>query len=498
MNLGFEPMTLDWNLANDSYSFDIISNIMVGLSKFGIDSEGAVISEPACAQSWTINENADEYLFELDPKCTWSDGESVKAQDFIDSFKRVLDPLNAAPYADLLSIIDLEKSAAINDTSLKIKLKHPAAYFIYLTSYGLTLPIRKDLIDKYGDEWTEPGKLVSNGPFKLKNWRHEYKIVLEENPAYTLSKVGPLEFLEFFMVPEQSSAFTLYRNNQFDWIDNRSIPSSEIKNLERKTVVNETLRRIPLLRNTYLGFNTSKKPFKNAKLRKAFAYAIDREKLVKILAKGHKANVTWIVPGLKNFFDASLGLNYDPDLAVRLFQESLAEYKIQGIDLREELSKTKFLFPSNEEAKLLSETLQAMWQENLGVKINLVSMEWKVFLDTLKRDTPDIFRLNWGADYPDPDTFMQLFSSKNQINYGKWSNLEYDELVAKAASVTDLNLRKHLYQKAEKILLNEETAIVPLFVNTQMILCKNNIEGLNINPMDIVRLDLVTKRFEHD
>ena len=180
MNLGAEPLTLDWNLANDSNSFDIISNLMIGLTRFGLDEKSNTISVPGCAKSWQVSADGLEYIFFLDKNILWTDGKPVIAQDFVDSFSRTLDPKTGAPYAELLSMIDLEKTKALDDYTLKITLKNPAGYFIYLTSYGLALPIRKDLINKYSKDWTEPQNLVTNGPFKLKEWQHEYKIILDE------------------------------------------------------------------------------------------------------------------------------------------------------------------------------------------------------------------------------------------------------------------------------------------------------------------------------
>ena len=483
MNLGYEPPTLDWNLASDFSSFDIISNIMIGLTRFGTDSAGNIIVVPGCAQSWQINPDATEYIFKLDPRAKWTDGKQVTAQDFVDSFIRIQDPNNVAPYAELLSMIDLEKSKAIDDTTLIIHLKHPAAYFIYLTAYGLTLPIRKDLIAQYGQDWTEPANLVSNGPFKLTEWQHEYKITLERNPLFHLDRkqADQVQTLKFFMVQEQSSAYTLYLNNQFDWIDSRSIPMGEYKNLKN---AEKTL----LLRNTYIGFNTTRKPFNNYLVRQAFSLAINREALVKIKGKGDVANHTWIPPSLSSLFDYETLKKYqayNPELA-------RAKLAMAGFPDGKGFPELEFLIPSREDSKLLAESLQSMWAKELNVKIKIIAMEWKVFLSTLESNPPDLFRLNWGADYPDPDTFMQLFTSKNAINYGKFSNLEYDRLVQLAAASSDAKQRKLLYTQAEKLLTQDLAAIAALYIDTQTIVKKNYVKNFQLNPMDVVFLDQIS------
>lgn len=521
MNLGSEPLTLDWNLANDYISFDIISNLMVGLTRFGLDSNGNIISVPGCAESWTISKDSTEYIFKLNPEIKWTDGQPVIAQDFVDSFKRLLAPETAAPYAALLSMIDLEKTEAINDYTLKIKLKNPAAYFIYLTSYGLALPIRQDLINEYGKDWTEPENLVTNGPFKLSEWQHEYKIVLSRNENFkdwiaTSPKAprndGTVLKLKYFMVPEQSSAFTLYQNNQLDWIDSRSIPLAEIpenpviarssKATTWQSPNGDTIQRIPLLRNTYVGFNNQSGPMKNPKLRKAFSYAIDRKVLTKVRSKGDEANSTFIPPSLSQYlnyeeliknFERTYGIKtnkeeylngYYPDLAKQLLKEA-------GYKSPESVPELSFIVPNTESSKILAETLQSMWQKELGISVKISTLEWKVFLNTLRDSPPDLFRLNWGADYPDPDTFMQLFTSGNQINYEGFSDKQYDQLIKEAGQIQDLKKRQKLYTEAELILSQKEMAIAPLFIDSQIIMKKPYVKNLIVNPMDIVFLDKV-------
>ena len=502
MNLGTEPPTLDWNLAKDSTSFDIISNIMVGLTRFSLDANNNITVTEGVADSWQISADNKKYLFHLNPKAQWTDGRQVIAQDFIDSFERLLDPQTAAPYADLLSIIDLKHSKAIDNENLEIVLKRPAAYFIYLTAYGLTLPIRKDLIQKHGRNWTESENLVSNGPFTLSSWHHEYKITLKRNPNFHLqiNTQDPryknlAQEIRFFMVPEQASAFNLFANDSLDFIDNRSIPLSVMKQ-----IANEA-QKIAILRNTYIGLNHEKKPFDDINMRKAFSYAIDREALVNIIGKGDQANNTWIPPSLKNFFNTELLVqNFNKEFALTAsekdyqrgyFPKLAKEFFAKSKYKKEDLEKIVFLIPNRETSKILAESLQAMWQQVLGITVEIQSLEWKVFLAKLKNDTPELFRLNWGADYPDPDTFISLFSSNNQINYGHFKNSQYDKLSQEAASILDLNTRKKLYSELETILSQQEQAIIPLFIDTQNILTKTNIKGLEVNSMDISFLDKV-------
>ena len=486
MNLGTEPPSLDWNIASDSTSFDVISNIMIGLTRFGMDTQGKLTIEPGIAESWTISDNATKYVFHLNPQAKWTDDKQVTSQEFLDSIKRILDPNTAAPYAELLSMIDLTETKTPDDTTLIIKLKHPAPYFIYLTAFGPMCPIRLDIIKQYGKNWTEPRNIVSNGPFKLIQWQHEYKILLERNESFYLSKPH-LKFLKYFMVPEQSSAFTLFKNNQLDWIDSRSIPTSELRKLKHP-------QRFALMRNTFIGFNCTKAPFNNVLVRKAFAYAIDRDALVKIKAKGDLANDTWIPPSLSEFLDQQI-INQDATHCPKSFCPKQArELLLQaGYPNGKNFPELEFLIPSREDARLLAETLQAMWAKELNIRVHIRAMEWKTFLSTLNSNPPDIFRLNWGADFPDPDTFMGLFVTNHEMNKGHFSDQQYNNLVKEAASTVNFNKRKELYTKAEKILTRDQMAITPLYIDSQIILHQPNIKGLRVLPLDIVFLDQVSK-----
>ncbi|MDA0772613.1 MAG: peptide ABC transporter substrate-binding protein [Cyanobacteria bacterium] len=499
MNLGTEPPTLDWNRLQDYNSMDIVANIMIGLTRFSTNNNGEAISIPGCALSWDISEDGLSYLFHLDPQAQWTDGQAVVARNFIDSYTRMLDPATAAPYADLISMIDIQNSKAINDHELLIKLKHPTPYFIYLSSSVITYPIRLDLIDKYGSTWTEPQNLITNGPYKLKKWQHEYKILLERNDDFFQSKAN-IKYLKYFMVSEQSSAYTLFLNNQFDWIDGRSIPASEYKNLPEGEMGAFSVNRYLLLRNSFVGFNHKKTPLDDKRVRQAMSFAIDRKLFTQIRSKGDVANNTWIPPSLSSYLDTEqIANNFEhkfktpfkqdgfyPELARSLLAQA-------GYPEGKNFPELELAVPSREDTKLQAETLQAIWKQELNIKIKITTMEWKVFLARLRQDPPDLFRSNWGADYPDPDSFMALFTTNNPFNDISFHNNEYDYLVKTAAETIDTKKRRALYTRAEEILSQEEAAIAPLYIDRQSIIKKPWVKNFVYNPMDLVFLDRVQK-----
>lgn len=490
LNLGFEPDTLDWSKATDSYSFDVISNIMLGLTRY--DNE--LKSRPSLAKKWEISNDRKTYTFYLDKNAKWSDGKQVIADDFVYSWQRILQPETAGPYAYLLYPVKNAHSfntgkvqdpgllgiKAVKDDILIVELERPLAFFLNLTSWGVYFPQRKDIIEKYKDEWTEAPNLVSCGPFKLAKWQHEYKLTLKKNENYT-GELPSLNEIRYFIIPEQTSAYSLYLNDELDFIDSRSIPISEIENVKK----NKEATIYPLLRGTYVGFNVKKPPFDNKFVRAAFTCSIDRNVFPKILKRGELPATSWLPLGLKDFHSQDIGLKYDPHTA----KEFLAK---AGYPHGKNFPKVQMLFPTKEDAKLIAESLQAMWKDVLNVNVEIINQEWKVYLNTLQRDPPHLFRLSWGADYPDPDTFMSLFTSESGNNHSRWKNDNYDEIVKEAASVIDIKERQSLYRKAQKILLEEDVVIAPLFFNSQVLLNKPWVQNFEFNLMDLIFCEKVT------
>ena len=484
LNLGFEPDTLDWSKATDSYSFDVITNLMVGLTKYN----NKLQSISSLAKSWEISNQGKIYTFHLDKNAKWSDGKSVLADDFVYAWRRLLNPQTAAPYSYLLYPVKnalLFNTGKIEDPALlgvkalgpyvlEVELGSPLAFFLNLTSWAVYFPMRQDVVEKYKDNWTEPENMVTCGPFNLYEWQHEYKLLLKKNKYYSNPEAS-LEEIKYYMVPEQSSAFSLYINDELDCIDSRSIPISEIETVKK---IKET-SIYPLLRGTYIGFNVHKHPFDNKLVRAAFSYALDRRVFPKVLRRGEVPSPTWIPPGLIDFYSPDIGCNFNPEVARSLLAKA-------GYPDGNNLPKITLLFPTREDAKLIAESIQELWHRVLNVKIAIVNQEWKVYLTTLQQDPPHLFRMSWGADYPDPDTFMTLFTSSSGNNHGRWKNQTYDEIVNKASATLDLKKRQGLYKKAQKILLEEDVAIAPLFFNTQIILNKPWVQNFEFNSLDVV------------
>lgn len=482
VNLGAEPPSLDWLATTDSTSFDVVHNLMTGLTQYRNDLSCA----PAVASSWEISEDGKHYLFHLRKDVRWSDGKPVTAYDFEYAWRRLLIPETGALYAyflyDIENALELNTGKikdpaalgvkALSDHLLEVKLKKPAAYFIYLTAFCPTYPQRRDIIEKYGNRWTEPKNIVTNGPFLLKHWEHEYKIVLEANPEYFEGKPA-IDRIKMFMIPEQATAFALYENNQLDFIDNRSFSTPDVERCR----ISPEYHNIPLMRNNYIGFNVDKEPFGDARVRLAIAHAIDRSIFPRILQRGERPQSSWIPPGLLGYAEDS-GPEYNPEHARKLLAKA-------GFPGGNGFPEVDLLYPNRADARLVVEAIQAELKENLNIRVNLINQEWKVYLTTLRENPPPVYRGSWGADFPDPETFMNLWTRFNGNNHTNWDDPEYDRLVGNASAEQNPEKRANLYRQADSFLCKQKAPIVATFLSTQNVMVKPWVKGMEFNALDL-------------
>jgi oligopeptide transport system substrate-binding protein len=482
INIAAEPPSIDWSISTDSTSFDVIYNLMVGLTQYTRDLTCA----PACAKSWEILNHGTVYRFHLRPDICWSDGKPLTAYDFEYAWKRLLNPKTGAQYAYYL--YDIKNAEAYNRGAITdsaklgincpdahtfvVELSKPAQYFIYLTAFCPSFPQRQDVVEKWGTHWTDPEHLVCNGAFTLAKWAHEYKIELTANPRYFGGKI-PLHAIKMFMVPEQSTAFALYENDQLDFVDNRSFSTPDVQRYKHSP----EYQNMALLRGNYLGFAVSKPPFDKVLVRQAFTEAIDRKVFPRILRRGEKPQYSWIPPGILGY-DPSAGAQYDPENARKLLAQA-------GYPGGHGFPRVELLYPNREDTKLVVEEIQDQLKRNLNVEVALVNQEWRVYLETLHRDPSPLFRGSWGADYPDPETFMNLFTSNNGNNWPRFSDPYYDQLLDKARSETDVVLRGRLYAQADAYLCKVEVPIVTTYLSTQNAMVKPWVHGIKLDALDL-------------
>jgi len=473
-----DPPTIDWTLATDNVSKEIISPIHIGLVSHNSNSE--ITGE--LAEKWEISPDGKTYTFTLRPNLKWSDGEALTAEHFVDSWERLLNPATASEYSyfifDVLGAEDYQ-SGKLKDFSkvgvkaptpntLVVTLRAASSYWVHVPAFWITYPIRKDVIAKHGDKWTDPANIVSAGPYKLTTFERDSRAVLEKNQHYyDQAALEPMpDSLVFRVIKDDTTAVALFNSGDIDVV--RDLPPFQVPSLSKRPEFHST----PFLRGYYYGFNLKKGATQDINVRLAMAHAIDRTELEKVLGPMVKAAKYWNQPGLLGH-DPNIGLDFNLEKA----KEYLAKVKNPSKQVFE------IWFDQKETNKLVAENIQAQLRKNLGIDVKLSSQEWKVYLQTLKSDTPAIWRLGWGADYPDPNNFLDLFTCTSGNNYTGFCNKKYDSLIIEAATETDLSKRASMYQEAEKILLEQDVAIVPLFSQTNMHLVSKKIQNFVINSM---------------
>lgn len=475
-----EPPSLDWTLATDHVSHDFINNIMEGLIQYNDKLQPI----PALAEKWEISEDGKRYTFHLQKNVQWSDGQPLLAQHFVDSWERLLNPKTASEYAYFLyditnaqnynsgQVKDFKQVGikAEDSHTLSIELSHPAAYFLAINAFWVTYPIRIDIIEKHKDKWTEPKNIVTLGPFLLKEWEHDYRIILEKNPYYYGSQPG-VEKITAYIINEDATALSLYETGKIDIL--RKIPPTVISKYKNR----EDYKTAPYLREYYYGFNTKKKPFDDVKVRRAVSMAIDRSQFSTILGGNQIATTSWVPKGMMGY-EPDMGLKFNPTEAKKLLTEA-------GYPNGKGFPIFQLVYDSRDDNKIIAENLQQQLKEVLNVEITIINQEWKIHLKQLEIDPPQFWRLGWGADFPDPDNFLNLFTSYSGNNKTKWSNPEYDRLIAEGAKEFNLQKRLDIYRRAQKILTEEDVPIVPLFIEALNYLIRPYVKGYRMDAMSL-------------
>jgi oligopeptide transport system substrate-binding protein len=485
-----EPPTLDWTLATDNVSITLLQNLMEGLAMYTgpkLEPKGALASK------WDVSEDGKTYTYHLRPGVLWSDGVPLTAQHFWDSWERALNPKTACEYAyfffDITGAKDYNEGKLKDSSKLGFKvvdaetfqvtLDKRASYFPHIPTFTVTYPIRKDIIAKNGNHWTDPKNMATVGPFVLSEWKHDSKVSLAGNSKYYGGK-PKLEAVNAYIVNEDTTAINMFESGKLQYVSR--LPPVEVDRLKSSPAY----RNGPFLRGYYYGFNIKKKPFDDVRVRQAFAYAVERTQITTMLKGGQMPIASWIPKGMFGY-EKNVGLEFDLSKAKKLLAEA-------GYPEGKGFPPVTFLFDTRDDHKMIAERLQSMWKKNLGVDLKAQNEDWKVYLNRLKADVPQMFRLGWGADYPDPDNFMELFTATSGNNYTQWKSAEYDKLVADAAGEASKSKRLALYKKAQALLLEKDTVIIPLFVDALNVLVSPTVQNLQLNAMDILMLKDVSMR----
>jgi len=359
---------------------------------------------------------------------------------------------------------------AKDERTLIVTLEAPTAYFLDLAAFFTYFPVHRKTVETYGKEWTRPGNLVGNGPFRMKEWRVKEHIVLEKNPNYLdAANVSDLK-LKFLPIENSSTAFNLYEKGRIHWTT--EVPRDYIEELLHRPDYHTG----PFLTTYFYGFNTTKGVTKDKRVRQALARAVDRQKIVKYITRAGEIPAESLVPPGLLGYDPAKTYPYDPQSAQKLLADA-------GYPNGKGFPKIEILYNTQDVHKKIAAAIQEMWRQTLHIDAELRNVEWKIYLDMQTRMEFDVIRRAWIADYNDPNTFLDMFTSTNGNNNTGFANETYDKLVAAAAKELDPAKRMKLLHDAEAVLM-DEMPIVPMYFYVTKNLWRPEVTGIYDNVRD--------------
>ena len=510
VNFASEPMTMDPAL-NSTVDGGVMANhLFEGLMKWQDTGEEADGSDGTVdnaeltygqAESYDKVENEDgtvTYTFHLRDGIKWSDGKDVTAGDFEYAWKRLVDPATAADYSYMLDsvvnaneIIAGEKDAselaakAIDDKTFEVTITTDVPYFEEICAFPATMPVRQDIIEEKGDQWTfDPSTYISNGSYKLTEWTHNSQIVMAKNENYyDYENLGP-DTITFKLMDDANAMLSGFKSGELDFI--QDAPQAELPSL----IASGDMKILNYLGTYYVCFQTQKAPFDNPKVREAFTLAVDRTYIVNKVTQSGQVEAGGYVPsGIADAdggdFRAEGGDYYKPTDAdyeanCEKARQLLAE---AGYPNGEGFPVVEYLYNTSDAHKAVAEALQNMWEQELGVTVTLNNQEWAAFLQTRKNGDYSIARNGWISDYNDPISFLDMWMTGGGNNDAQYANPEYDNIIKQAKATSDATERMKLLHQAEDILVGQDYVVNPLYFYTQKYMLADGIEGTYYCPL---------------
>ncbi|MEI0510822.1 peptide ABC transporter substrate-binding protein [Brachyspira intermedia] len=493
INLGVEPRTIDPALNNNNSDASYILSAFEGLTRK--DQDNNII--PGVAERWEISEDGLVYTFYLRTNAKWSDGKPVTANDFVYAWRRVVDPITASPFSTYLEPIKNAKEVtsgkktleelgvkAIDDYTLEVILNTPTAYFLAFTGYYTLCPIRKDIIEKYGDNWSLKAETyIGNGPFKVVERNIDEKIVMIKNPNYwDIENIKP-EKLTFVMMEDPNASLSGIKNGSMH------LSKSVSRNIAPELKMENIIENINLLATAFLRVDGKSDNLKDIRIRKALSLAIDRNYLVKNITRMNEEIAYNYVPKNIQNYDISRNTNYINDDYKRNIEEAKKLFAEAGYTNGKGFPVLDLTVGMVEYNVEVCEAIQNMWKENLGIDVRINKYEYNTYLQfVVSRNAKDLVLYTFFADYNDPISFLLAFESSSSINHLNYSNTNYDRLIMIASTNNNLDERTRVLYEAEKLLI-EDVGIMPLFYMNLIILKSQKLKGLQYDPTGFILFD---------
>jgi oligopeptide transport system substrate-binding protein len=482
-NNGAEPELLDPGLLSGQPDGRIARALFEGLVT---PHPQTLEPTPGQAQAWEISADRTTYTFHLRPGLRWTNGDPLTAEDFLYSWRRVLEPTVGSRYASLLYPIAGAEAynkresrdpasiglSAPDAHTFVVRLSHPTPYFLFSVSFYTFLPVHRASVEAHGDRWTRAENIVSNGPFRLAGWRQGHHFHLVKNPSYWDAANVRLEEIYAYSVEELNTSVNLYKSGAIDWNPSGYIPTPYVPHMARY----RDFWSVPYHAVYFYSLNTTRPPLDDVWVRRALAAAVDRETIARGVLKGTRLPWGNLTPSGYPGYAAPPGQRFDPAYA----RECLARAGYPG---GQGFPRLEILFNTSEDHRRIAEAVQAMWKEHLNLPVALSNQEWASYLNATTRLEYQVARRSWIGDYPDPSTFLGIFVTGDGNNRTGWSNAEYDRLVRGSEREPDAARRLALLADAERILL-DDGVVIPIYHYVLTELVKPYVRGLHPTVLD--------------
>lgn len=486
---GAEIQSLDPHLAGGAVDHNVLSALFEGLVTL---DESTLQPRPGAAARWEISPNGLVYRFMLQPEGKWSNGDPVTAADFVFSFRRALSPALGSEYKDaLFPIVNAEAFArgqitdfsqvgvrAIDGLTLEITLSRPTPYFLSVLRTNVCFPVHAASVEKGGrrlddrsGKWIRETPFVGNGPFRLNAWKDHQHVHVEKSPTYWDAARVRLKQVYFYPAESTSVQEMAFRAGQLHttW----DVPLSKLDSYRKESP--ELLRVEPYFESYFLRFNTRHPVLSDPRLRRALSLSIDRELIVRTLLKGGQSSAWSLTP-------PGLGGYSPPPAPVHDLSAAKALLAEAGYPEGRGFPKLVLTTISSEINQRLAEAIQQMWRKDLGIDVAIEQKEFKVLLDAF--DTLDyaIARGRWIAEFPDPLTYLLIFTTGNGVNGTGFSDPTYDQLLAEANGAASQADRLSALRRAEERLL-EQMPMAPIYWGSRTTLIAPSVKGWRNSPL---------------
>lgn len=478
--LDADPETFDPGMMSGSVEGKVAYQLFEGLLS---PASGDGPPEPGGASSWTVSDDGLVWTFQLRPDARWSNGDPVVAEDFRYAWLRILRGDVAAEYISFVRLVRNgrrfeagevdEQQVGIRTNGLHeliVELEESVPYFAEILPFYTFFPVHRGSIEAHGQEGAfRPENLVTNGAFRMREYRRRNRVHLERNPNYWGVDSVALREVYLEIIEDLSANVSAFRDGRVDWTDH--LPHNQLRTLQAMP----EFRTGDMLGVYYFRLNTTAPPLDDVRVRRALSLALNREELCRCTLDALYAPTTGFVPPIPGYTGAA-SVRFAPDEARELLADA-------GFPSGDGLPVLQLLFNTSENHRVIAESVQDMWQRELGIRVELVNQEWKVYLDSMRELDYQVARSAWIGDYADPNTFLEIWRTGDENNRTGWSDPTFDQLVNQAMAQAPQE-RLVTLRRAEEILL-EQMPVVPVYTYAQFHLVSERVRGWELNARDV-------------